>query len=167
MDRGWGSYSNQAIPISSRDCCNVQATGEGRDLYAPVSTLRSPFRAGSVTDSSISPTSIAYHVRTLMFHKDGHRVITPLSALLLLLASTSVLVAQSDVSALTRGLRWREVGPANPGGRITDVEGVEGRAHIPMFSTSERARRTTATAPHGAPGYSSPPTLGRRGRMSG
>ncbi len=65
-----------------------------------------------------------------------HRVFPAISVVLLLLASTSVLSAQSDVSALTQGLRWREVGPANPGGRITDVEGVEGSSHIIYAGTA-------------------------------
>ena len=50
--------------------------------------------------------------------KNGQRINLLVSVLFLLLASTSVLSAQTDVSALTQGFTWREVGPANPGGRI-------------------------------------------------
>ncbi|MCK5653218.1 MAG: hypothetical protein KAJ42_17655, partial [Gemmatimonadetes bacterium] len=72
-----------------------------------------------------------------MFHETNrHRVFASISVLLLLLASTSVLSAQTDMSALTQGFRWREVGPANPGGRITDVEAVEGSSHIIYVGTA-------------------------------
>lgn len=55
---------------------------------------------------------------------------TPLFLLTLLLFFAPTLSAQTDVSTLTRGLGWREIGPANPAGRITDVEAVEGSPHI-------------------------------------
>ena len=51
-------------------------------------------------------------------------------ALLALHLCTSALAAQVDVSTLTRGFSWREVGPANPAGRIVDVEAVAGASHI-------------------------------------
>ena len=42
-----------------------------------------------------------------------------------LVLTTSGLSSQADVSDLIKDFSWREIGPANPGGRITDVEGVE------------------------------------------
>ena len=44
--------------------------------------------------------------------------------------------AQTDLSALAEKFSWREVGPANPGGRITDVEGVESAPHIIYIGTA-------------------------------
>jgi photosystem II stability/assembly factor-like uncharacterized protein len=44
--------------------------------------------------------------------------------------------AQVDLSALAEKFSWREVGPANPGGRITDVEGVESAPHILYIGTA-------------------------------
>src|SRR6266545_3873100 len=53
---------------------------------------------------------------------------SPLAALLLLLASPALLPAQIPTSklddALIAGLRWRNVGPANMGGRISDIAGI-------------------------------------------
>ncbi|MGD2245872.1 MAG: hypothetical protein PVI11_04915, partial [Candidatus Aminicenantes bacterium] len=37
----------------------------------------------------------------------------------------SVFPAQPDTFDVLKHFRWREIGPANPGGRITDIEGVE------------------------------------------
>ncbi|MFC1500386.1 WD40/YVTN/BNR-like repeat-containing protein, partial [Candidatus Zixiibacteriota bacterium] len=50
----------------------------------------------------------------------------PFAALLLFLPATLV-SAQIDPEVVAGLFSWREVGPANPGGRITDVEGVESR----------------------------------------
>ena len=47
-----------------------------------------------------------------------------------LLLCTSALSAQTDVTSLINSFSWREVGPANPAGRIVDVEAVEGSSHI-------------------------------------
>jgi len=44
--------------------------------------------------------------------------------------------AQTDLSALAEKFSWREVGPANPGGRITDVEGVESSPQILYVGTA-------------------------------
>ncbi len=44
--------------------------------------------------------------------------------------------AQQDLTALAENFTWREVGPANPGGRITDVEGVESAPHIYYVATA-------------------------------
>jgi hypothetical protein len=44
--------------------------------------------------------------------------------------------AQVDLPSLAREFSWREVGPANPGGRITDVEGVESSPHIIYVGTA-------------------------------
>jgi photosystem II stability/assembly factor-like uncharacterized protein len=53
---------------------------------------------------------------------------SPLAALLLLLASPVLLPAQIPTSkvddALIAGLRWRNIGPANMGGRISDITGI-------------------------------------------
>ena len=44
--------------------------------------------------------------------------------------------AQVDLTALAERFTFREVGPANPGGRITDVEGVESAPHIIYIGTA-------------------------------
>src|SRR5260221_7418846 len=53
---------------------------------------------------------------------------SPFAALLLLLASPALLPAQIPTSklddALIAGLRWRNVGPANMGGRVSDIAGI-------------------------------------------
>ena len=63
------------------------------------------------------------------------------AALLALLVATSLGLtpaasAQTDLSAIAEKFSWREVGPANPGGRITDVEGVESAPHIYYVGTA-------------------------------
>lgn len=66
-----------------------------------------------------------------MSHQNsGYRIFPTVFGLLLFLVTSSGIAAQADVSNLTRGLTWREVGPANPAGRIIDVEAVEGSSHI-------------------------------------
>jgi hypothetical protein len=61
-----------------------------------------------------------------------------LTALLALLAFGMVPDASAQVTptSLAREFPWREVGPANPGGRITDVEGVEASPHIIFVGTA-------------------------------
>ena len=44
--------------------------------------------------------------------------------------------AQALPASLAQEFSWREVGPANPGGRITDVEGVESAPHIIYIGTA-------------------------------
>ncbi|MFC1574769.1 hypothetical protein ACFL3Z_01680 [Gemmatimonadota bacterium] len=44
--------------------------------------------------------------------------------------------AQVSPSVLAQEFSWREVGPANPAGRITDVEGVESSPHIIYAGTA-------------------------------
>ena len=44
--------------------------------------------------------------------------------------------AQTDLASLAEKFTFREVGPANPGGRITDVEGVESAPHIIYIGTA-------------------------------
>jgi photosystem II stability/assembly factor-like uncharacterized protein len=75
--------------------------------------------------------SMMFWKRIFMSHSTtSHRILST-AFFLLILSSTSVgLAAQADVSTLTRGFSWREVGPANPAGRIIDVEAVEGSSHI-------------------------------------
>ncbi|MFC1555662.1 hypothetical protein ACFL67_01120 [candidate division KSB1 bacterium] len=46
-------------------------------------------------------------------------------AALCVLMLVPALIAQTDISNLIKDFSFREVGPANPGGRITDIEGVE------------------------------------------
>ncbi|MFC1555365.1 WD40/YVTN/BNR-like repeat-containing protein, partial [candidate division KSB1 bacterium] len=48
-----------------------------------------------------------------------------LSVILIMLIFVPALFAQVNASDLAELFPWREVGPANPGGRITDIEGVE------------------------------------------
>jgi len=44
--------------------------------------------------------------------------------------------AQGDPGTLAAMFPWREVGPANPGGRIVDIEGVESRPQIIYIGTA-------------------------------
>ena len=60
------------------------------------------------------------------------KVIFP-AAIALLLAMACPMYSQTaatETSDPTHGLKWRQIGPANPGGRITDVEGVESNPSI-------------------------------------
>jgi len=43
---------------------------------------------------------------------------------------TSILPAQTASPDALKNFKWREIGPANPGGRITDIEGVENNPTI-------------------------------------
>src|SRR5258708_33668184 len=65
---------------------------------------------------------------------------SPLAALLLLLASPALLPAQIPTSklddALIAGLRWRNVGPANMGGRISDIAGIPSPARTFYVATA-------------------------------
>ena len=63
-------------------------------------------------------------------HKSGLRFLLIVFFILFFFVDTSNLLAQTDVNSLTRGFSWREVGPANPAGRIVDVEAVEGSSFI-------------------------------------
>ena len=38
--------------------------------------------------------------------------------------------AQTESHDFLKNFTWREIGPANPGGRITDIEGVENNPSI-------------------------------------
>jgi photosystem II stability/assembly factor-like uncharacterized protein len=38
--------------------------------------------------------------------------------------------SQENTAEFLKSFRWREIGPANPGGRITDIEGVENNPSI-------------------------------------
>lgn len=55
---------------------------------------------------------------------------------LFLLGGVSEAAAQADLQALAETFTWREVGPANPSGRITDVEAVESAPHIIYLGTA-------------------------------
>jgi photosystem II stability/assembly factor-like uncharacterized protein len=65
------------------------------------------------------------------------RVAIPgLLLVLLFIGAVSEAKAQVDLPALAEQFTWREVGPANPSGRITDVEGVESAPHIIYAGTA-------------------------------
>ena len=55
---------------------------------------------------------------------------------LLAFAPVPEAAAQVTLPSLAEEFSWREVGPANPGGRITDVEGVESAPHIIYIGTA-------------------------------
>ena len=55
---------------------------------------------------------------------------------LLVLGPTSQAAAQVEAASLAEAFSWREIGPANPGGRITDVEGVESAPQIYYVGTA-------------------------------
>ena len=57
-------------------------------------------------------------------------------AALLAFAPVPEAAAQVTLPSLAEEVSWREVGPANPGGRITDVEGVESAPHIIYIGTA-------------------------------
>jgi photosystem II stability/assembly factor-like uncharacterized protein len=50
--------------------------------------------------------------------------------------SAAEVSAQVDLPSLAREFSWREVGPANPAGRITDIEGVESSPNIIYVGTA-------------------------------
>ncbi len=64
--------------------------------------------------------------------------VNPFLALMALLALgfPGALGAQEDLSSLARQFTWREIGPANPAGRITDIEGVESRPQVIYVGTA-------------------------------
>ncbi len=73
----------------------------------------------------------------------NHKIAKPIRAGTLVALVSSLLLgsvldasAQADLSSLAQKFTWREVGPANPGGRITDVEGVESRPQIIYVGTA-------------------------------
>ena len=51
--------------------------------------------------------------------------VSSLTLFLCLLLPATGLLSQSDSLEFLKHFSWREIGPANPGGRITDIEGVE------------------------------------------
>lgn len=53
-----------------------------------------------------------------------------LSLFLLLTVSTIIAQTETDTEEMLKSFTWREIGPANPGGRITDIEGVNGNPKI-------------------------------------
>jgi photosystem II stability/assembly factor-like uncharacterized protein len=55
---------------------------------------------------------------------------------LFLFGGVAEATAQADLQALAESFTWREVGPANPSGRITDVEAVESAPHIIFIGTA-------------------------------
>ncbi len=60
-----------------------------------------------------------------------NKTITPGFTLLLsLLILANGLQSQTDSNDILKEFSWREIGPANPGGRIPDVEGVESNPYI-------------------------------------
>jgi len=75
-------------------------------------------------------------------------VLIPLSVFLLCLSVTVVtpVSAQVDPEVVAGMFSWREVGPANPGGRITDVEGVESRPSTLYIGTATGGMWKTVNA---------------------
>ena len=63
-----------------------------------------------------------------MDHNFTYRISTVLSIVFL---AFTFLTAQPADTALLSGFHWRNIGPANQGGRIVDVEAIEGDfAHV-------------------------------------
>jgi photosystem II stability/assembly factor-like uncharacterized protein len=60
-----------------------------------------------------------------------NKIYTAISILILVLILPAVgQTAQKESTDLLKSFTWREIGPANPGGRITDIEGVESNPYI-------------------------------------
>ncbi len=57
--------------------------------------------------------------------KKGSTLVFLLAAIFLTIAAHDAAPQANDQAALT-SLRWRSIGPANPGGRVTDITGVPG-----------------------------------------
>ena len=70
----------------------------------------------------------------------------PVLVVLLALGLATDVAAQVSPTSLAEQFSWREVGPANPGGRIIDVEGVESAPHIIYIGTATGGLWKTANA---------------------
>ncbi len=57
-------------------------------------------------------------------------IVFSLALILCLLLPAAGLLSQSDNYDFLKHFSWREIGPANPGGRITDIEGVESNPYV-------------------------------------
>ncbi len=66
----------------------------------------------------------------------AHPVVSALAGALLCAGSLSAQLTTPLDSATLAGFRWRAIGPANMGGRVTDVEGVPGNPKIFYVATA-------------------------------
>ena len=73
----------------------------------------------------------------------AHPVLSALAGALLCAGSLSAQLTAPLDSTTLAGFRWRSIGPANMGGRVTDVEGVPGNPKIFYVTTAAGAQRCT------------------------
>ena len=66
----------------------------------------------------------------------AHPVLSALAGALLCAGTLSAQLTTTLDSATLAGFRWRSIGPANMGGRVTDVEGVPGNPKIFYVATA-------------------------------
>ena len=57
-------------------------------------------------------------------------IVSSLALILCMLLPSAGLQSQSSSLDFLKHFSWREIGPANPGGRITDIEGVESNPYV-------------------------------------
>ena len=57
-------------------------------------------------------------------------IVSSLTLILCMLLPSAGLQSQSSSPDFLKHFSWREIGPANPGGRITDIEGVESNPYV-------------------------------------
>src|SRR5438477_6145957 len=66
----------------------------------------------------------------------SHPVRTPLAGAMVCAGTLSAQLTTPLDSATLAGFRWRSIGPANMGGRVTDVEGVPGNPKVFYVATA-------------------------------
>lgn len=66
----------------------------------------------------------------MFYSKMRKSIILSLTLMTFLFLTLSGSPAQSEASDVLKHFKWREIGPANPGGRITDIEGVDSNPAI-------------------------------------
>src|SRR5437762_5044908 len=76
----------------------------------------------------------------------AHPVLSALAGAALCAGSLSAQLTTPLDSATLAGFRWRSIGPANMGGRVTDVEGVPGNAKVFYVATATGGTGKTINA---------------------
>ena len=66
----------------------------------------------------------------------AHPVLTALAGAMVCAGTLSAQLTTPLDSATLAGFRWRSIGPANMGGRVTDVEGVAGNPKVFYVATA-------------------------------
>src|SRR5206468_11757072 len=66
----------------------------------------------------------------------AHPVLPALAGALLCAGTLSAQLTTPLDSATLAGFRWRSIGPANMGGRVTDIEGVPGNPKVFYVATA-------------------------------